>query len=260
MRNLPFHILWPGGNTTALVSELIAREAQPSIAKKIMQENPTIEQVGFFELPTTPGADARLQMMGGEFCGNATRAAAFYYIRSRGKDQSINTVEMEVSGLNKLLPVVTDSEQTKLQFSPDFFVKATETPDGLLVDLLGIRHLIIMSESSVSDSELINRYGVDVPALGLIKVKPVGDTLCIDPHVWVREIGSLVPETGCASGSAATAIAASIKSGKEGLFHIKQPSGEVYLVNLEYSKKVLVSITLTGIVKYLGEGSINIEY
>ena len=62
------------GNTTALVTK-IPRNKHVKIAKQILNKHENVEQVGFGETKKSK-ADIHLQMMGGEFCGNAVRAAA----------------------------------------------------------------------------------------------------------------------------------------------------------------------------------------
>jgi len=49
------------------------------INDKIMKLNPNIEQVGFVEINNKP----KLIMAGGEFCGNATRSAAYFYLKGK---------------------------------------------------------------------------------------------------------------------------------------------------------------------------------
>lgn len=70
-------ILYPGGNTTAIVEGIPSSQLERRrINDVIMKQYPKVEQVGFLDrsLP-------RLQMAGGEFCGNATRSAACLHPR-----------------------------------------------------------------------------------------------------------------------------------------------------------------------------------
>ena len=69
----------PGGNPTVLVLTKVLLQSQAHVAKRIMLLLPkTLEQVGFIEPAKDPAARFRLQMMGGEFCGNAARAAGAF--------------------------------------------------------------------------------------------------------------------------------------------------------------------------------------
>ena len=65
-----------------------------------MSLNPLVEQVGFVSQRSN-----RLEMAGGEFCGNATRCAAFYYLKGRpGK------IKINVSGVRQKLSAGIDQK------------------------------------------------------------------------------------------------------------------------------------------------------
>ena len=67
----------PGGNDTALVLKKgYTPKEKIAINNAILENDKTIEQVGFVDSNYEP----ELQMAGGEFCGNATRSAAYYYL------------------------------------------------------------------------------------------------------------------------------------------------------------------------------------
>ena len=63
------HYVDPAGNMTAIVRGEFDAEKRVELAKSIMQQEKA-EQVGFETAPVN-GGDCRLEMMGGEFCGNA---------------------------------------------------------------------------------------------------------------------------------------------------------------------------------------------
>lgn len=77
----------PAGNITILVDTPIEDEARPTIANQLMAYNHLhAEQVGFLSYPSNGSPreiPIRLTMMGGEFCGNATRSAASYAVYAR---------------------------------------------------------------------------------------------------------------------------------------------------------------------------------
>ncbi len=74
MQRLKYAKLIPGGNTTIIIFDQVPRKHQALLARTIMEQHSDCEQVGFVE-PASGNSKAicRLQMMGGEFCGNATR-------------------------------------------------------------------------------------------------------------------------------------------------------------------------------------------
>ena len=74
--------LSPTQNMTILVKTPVERENHLEVATKLMDyASVGAEQVGFIE---NGQGTIRLQMMAGEFCGNATRSAVFHYLD--GKD------------------------------------------------------------------------------------------------------------------------------------------------------------------------------
>lgn len=181
-QDIPYCILDPTGNITALVEGGVAVAAQPSVAARIMRLHPEVEQVGFIDMKDTAadssadssedtaedghrsaGVHASLRMAGGEFCGNASLcAAALYLLRKNSKQPGQHcapeTVVLRVSGAAQ--PV-----EVRLQAQPDgsFYAgirmpqarQITETTlsfDGILekaplVRMEGISHIIIESTS-----------------------------------------------------------------------------------------------------------------
>ena len=65
----------PAGNITAMVQSPIAPGDRVRVAKAILALG-RAEQVGFLTEPIL-GGDCRLEMMGGEFCGNAARSLGY---------------------------------------------------------------------------------------------------------------------------------------------------------------------------------------
>ena len=67
----------PAGNRTAIVRTPVPADQRAQIAAKILQINDLrAEQVGF-ETSALMGGIGRLEMMGGEFCGNAARSYGY---------------------------------------------------------------------------------------------------------------------------------------------------------------------------------------
>lgn len=103
LNNLDLTILNPGGNITALVEGIPdSRPLRKTINDEIMRAFPKVEQVGFLDRSIK-----RLEMAGGEFCGNATRCAA--YLLLGGKP---GRAELNVSGAgDKELRARIDSDK-----------------------------------------------------------------------------------------------------------------------------------------------------
>ena len=76
----------PAGNLTAIVLSPVAAQDRAKIAAEMMTRCPEgFEQVGFADETSLTGDLPTLCMMGGEFCGNATRAFACYAAKVRGR-------------------------------------------------------------------------------------------------------------------------------------------------------------------------------
>src|SRR4051812_12238872 len=96
-QTLQVAILRPGGNDTALIAGIPKKKMRRAINDAVMQKFLSIEQVGFYEFNFIKN-EARLEMAGGEFCGNATRSLA--YLLLNGK---IGEVKICVSGTKQIL-------------------------------------------------------------------------------------------------------------------------------------------------------------
>ena len=76
-------LLNPSGNITALVNNIrVPKEKYKEISGRIMENNRAVEQVGFLKI-LKPEYKFRLEMAGGEFCGNASRAVACYLYKEK---------------------------------------------------------------------------------------------------------------------------------------------------------------------------------
>lgn len=111
MKTLPFAKIIPGGNATILLPASAAPRAQlPAIAQQLMGENHIeAEQVGSLAFGSS-SALPHLQMMGGEFCVNATRACATLLAnagRLMTDERGCTTGHMSVSGSPEPILVAT---------------------------------------------------------------------------------------------------------------------------------------------------------
>ncbi len=88
----------PGGNKTALVIGTYYKEKK-DINDRILKLHKDVEQVGFISTK-----NCELIMAGGEFCGNATRCSASYYLKDKP-----GLIDIKVSGTSKILKAGIDS-------------------------------------------------------------------------------------------------------------------------------------------------------
>ena len=103
-------VLDPAGNVTAIVCSDVPAAERARIAAQILRlPELGIEQVAFLTAPRS-GGEIRLEMMGGEFCGNALRCAGFYQALRNGA-QGKSCVLAEISGADGVQPVMADTAE-----------------------------------------------------------------------------------------------------------------------------------------------------
>ncbi len=218
----------PAGNITLLVLDPVEREERAAAASRLMADPQWgAEQVGFL-CPPQLGGEGRLEMAGGEFCGNAARAFGLLLARRRGCG---GTVLLEISGAQRPITAQVDLEAgtARAEMPLPREERGVEV-DGrpcVLVDLGGIVHLVAEgvppSQAFFERAESLLGTFRDAGACGVIFLE--GKRLT--PLVKVPEAGTLVWEGSCGSGSLAAAVYQS--RGREGSFtaDYAQPAGTV---------------------------------
>ena len=198
------------------------------------------EQVGFLDLEADP---VRLDMMGGEFCGNACRAAAAVMAREGvglariGEDLR---GELRVSGVDRpvALRVAVERDECWVQMPlPEASATGgndwiSELEPGLgLVRLPGITHLCLDEEMhpfaedfEEASAALRAKFDLDEEAVGCIWYR-TSPACAIKPVVWVRSTASTHYETGCGSGSLALALWLERGKNLPTDLRVQQPSG-----------------------------------
>ena len=201
-------VLDPAGNVTAIVCSDVPAAERARVAAQILRlPELGIEQVAFLTAPRS-GGEIRLEMMGGEFCGNALRCAGFYQALRTGA-QGNSCVFAEISGADGVQPVMADTaEGTASTVMP---LPLSVQPAGWAdvqaarVTFAGITHFVI--DCAQPDETLVQRAIAAAPeasAVGAIFLDRAHGS--IKPVVFVRETASCVAENSCASGSVATAV------------------------------------------------------
>ena len=201
-------VLDPAGNVTAIVCSDVPAAERARVAAQILRlPELGIEQVAFLTAPRS-GGEIRLEMMGGEFCGNALRCAGFYQALRNG-EQGKSCVLAEISGADGVQPVVADTaEGTASTVMPlPRAVQPADWPDvqAVRVTFDGITHFVI--DCAQPDETLVQRAIAAAPeasAVGAIFLDRAHGS--IKPVVFVRETASCVAENSCASGSVAAAV------------------------------------------------------
>ena len=220
----------PAGNITVFVPDEVPKERHGEIAKAILSlEALKAEQVAF-RCRGAGGEMNRIEMSGGEFCGNASRAFGMLLAKERGLTGQCR-VEIEISGCNAPVSVEVDTDaQTASAEMPLPVYVGRRCVDGLtgtLVHLGGIALLVADVEPDRSFFDRAERVFAEFPALEAYGVVFLTKDGRMTPLIRVPAADSLVWEGSCGSGSIACAIAES--EGTEGEFTKEyiQPAGTI---------------------------------
>ena len=158
-----YTVLDPAKNITIIVHTSINKKDRRMVADKLMQKEPSAEQVGFLEGNV-------LDMAGGEFCGNAVRCAA------------------TVSGESKIICAGQE-------------INCDDTAAYIPKDLAGINHYIFTSTMPKEDAERQIKEKACGSATGFMFLDQ--ENMKLVPLVYVPEADTLYWENSCASGSVA---------------------------------------------------------
>ncbi len=269
----------PAGNTTIFIIDYLPRKFHQIIAGELMKHSSICaEQVGYIEKPDADSALIRLQMMGGEFCGNATRALAAYLVDTNyaGVGEGIKhgqsvKLPMEVSGYDGILEATVCKKEQLNQLwaetiipSPRQVLLNTLKINGQelivpIVDLPGIKHVILKGVKPAESVywEILEQIG-EPEALGIMFLDQ--DNHFMVPLVGVTAANSLVWESSCGSGTVATAAVLADESNKSiNNLTIKQPGGEV-TVDLKFEDNNFTDAKIKGPVEFVAEGHVIVSF
>lgn len=261
----------PSQNMTILVESAVPRAEHKQVATSLMAyESVYAEQVGFMEPATLPGAWARLQMAGGEFCGNASLSAAAVLAWKRklplGERQSI---PLETSGADEVLSCEVTVHEGSFYVSMDIPSPASVSAATLQLDnvdyaativrLQGITHMVLDAASIAEELSTFAPRAMaawsprwDDDACGLILY--CKETQSSTPLVYVKSISSLVWERGCGSGTAAIgAHLARLANGAVSA-DISQPGG-IISVRAMWSENRISSLSIATDVRIAAHGT-----
>ncbi len=223
----------PSGNITLFVLDPVAEAERAAVAARLMaRRDLAAEQVGFV-CPPRMGGDGRMEMMGGEFCGNAARAYGMLLARERGVSGKARFL-VETSGCDQIVAVDADvsAGTARAELPLPRFVRRAKTAElrGTLVHLGGIAHLVVNAppdEALFACAEAIFAREPECAGLDACGVIFLHDGR-MTPLVKVAATGTLVWEGSCGSGTLAAALAGSADM-TDGVFACDyvQPRGTV---------------------------------
>ncbi len=237
----------PAGNITAFVLTPVPHSEWVSVGRAIMEQaDSTIEQVGFISFDEG-GNPARMDMMGGEFCGNATRSFGLYSAMKRGAKRPTSQT-VSVSGASEPMTVYVDPQRGEASvFLPPVHDVLTYTVDGIsgkLVQMEGIHHFIVTvpeSRGFVDQALEAMMRNDSSDAYGVLFLNE--KTHVMIPYVYVTKADTLYREGSCGSGS--FAVASAYAEDLNLLSHpvaLKQPHGTIQLSAKKEGESIRCSI------------------
>ncbi len=260
METIHYVLADPSGNTTILVLDEIPTDAHAALASKLLDPHCVgAEQVAYVSRPEN--ATVRIDMMGGEFCGNASRSAAAYLLSLTGEER--HDYDVSCSGCDTILHAsvsrkddeyeafITMPKPTSMDMIP--ITVGEDEKRFYRVELPGITHYVhVMPSLKDADKESLwqavyncatlepcSAFGMD-----LVDRK----TLSMIPAVYVPKTDTLYWEQSCGSGSAATAAALAKLSGHDISCEIRQPGGYI-TIEATCSDDAIKVIRIGGFVK-----------
>lgn len=256
-------IAYPSGNTTAIVFDQLSYVDRKTLNESVMSawksqspSQPEIEQCCFVTLPRDPEAVARVEMFGGEFCGNAARSVA--WMVTKGKNY---TGLIEVSGVERPLEFRVNEGEVKVEMPlPKDKTLVQQVAEGSLVQLDGISQLVVTQRSDEqTPRDLLtallksDKYGLaSQPAVGVSYYDQTSGKA--EFCVWVKDLDTIFDETACGSGTSAIGVALADETGQSVNMNVIQPSGETIRTEASYTKGRVNKSFIAGEVAVLYDG------
>ena len=218
---ISYIIFNPAGNITALVlGDNYTAEEKRLINDEIMRKEIDVEQVGFLSKK-----ENRLTMAGGEFCGNASRCAALYYIGEK------RNIELKINN-NKINAGINEKFEVWCEIPIENYNIENITENIYKVILKGITILVVAESNKYKDFKecaikLIKKYNLEDDAIGVMFVEKIKEIIKIYPIVWVKKIDTLFFENACGSGTIAVTMLESWLKNSSSKYKVLQPSGEI---------------------------------
>ena len=231
--DLSYILADPSGNTTAFVLSPVDPGQYGPVARSVM-EALSAEQVAFVH-------DGRMDMMGGEFCGNASRSFALWQALHTGDGRTLlpfsgeSEQTVQVSGSPQPLKVTVRGTNDRLCAAigmplPRRVLPLEQSPLGrcTLVEYPGISH-ILLEDYAPQDTDVANaktllaQRSAESGCFGLLYLS--GNRM--RPLVYVRDTDTLIWESSCASGTCAVAAALALRQKQTLSLELFQPGGSL---------------------------------
>ena len=224
----------PAGNITAVVLDPVEPALRPALSRAIMDQG-RAEQVGFAVAPRQ-GGHCRLEMMGGEFCGNAVRSYGLLWAMEQGTNQAL----VEISGASAPVPVTADpaagTAYADMPLPLELRWLEVLGEQYPLVMCQGICHLLALDRAPdpaflAAARPLLCDLGQE--AWGVMFLEGQHMT----PVVYVTSTDSLVWESSCGSGSVACGWYLAQTAGTSQT-RFQEPGGEILVTAVRREGKI----------------------
>lgn len=271
---LQFVKVSPNENMTLLIESPVPRSQHLAVAKALIAYGSVYaEQAGYIEEPENKDACARLQMMAGEFCGNATLSlGAYLFSKEHPETGAEKNFLLEVSGADNLINCHMKKEADGYLGQLSMPLPTKITPEAYVLDgvsyeletvyLPGITHIIVpkalWGEKAREKAEHAAKAWesqISDEAFGILLLDE--GELTLEPLVAVKN-ASLVWERGCGSGTTALGAALATKKQDSLSLGLKQPGG-VMTIDADWKDGGLLSLTLRVHVKIAAIGTAYLE-
>lgn len=265
----------PTQNMTLLVRTDHAFEHYSDIASSLMSyDHVHAEQVGFIKQPRRPEAVARLEMAGGEFCGNACMALAAHIASEAGleKQASMN-IKLDVSGTEDLISCQVKRRELRYDCRvtmpvPDQIERRKITFEGMELEMVIVRYAefihIVIEVQDFDDlmkrraEHLARLLGLTMgdKMIGVLLYHPAAKEMA--PLIYVPQLDSLIWERGCGSGTASVGAYQAWLKQSEVTQLVKQPGGTIK-VTAQWGAQGVKAITIEGTVGIVAYGTAFID-
>lgn len=253
----------PAGNITLYVLDPVAPALRPKVTAHLLGiKQFKAEQLAYC-CPPTMGGQGRIEMAGGEFCGNATRAFAMVMQQEMGVP-SPSAMSLEVSGCDHLVTAFSDltagTAESEMPLPRSVRTVQAGGQSGVLVDLQGIAHLVVEQvEPSLDFFQTVEPIFQEIPGLEAYGVMFLNRPASrVTPLVKVPSANTLVWEGSCGSGSVASAIACTFGA-PDGQYaqDLIQPAG-VIRVKLTLDQGQVTQVSIGGPVRLDAPVTVNV--
>ncbi len=209
----------PAENTTIFVISPVEKEKRAETAKKLMSYGSVqAEQVGFITRNPAEGIDGHVEMMGGEFCANASRSLAAYLAFCGQMPQEDGFYRITCSGCETIMLASVEKSEIPSVMKAEIRIPLPRAIDPIALDVdgqpavfyrtafAGITHYVLPNgggKCCESCWQAVKKWADEdsYDALGMIAFDL--DTEQMKAAVYVKETDTLYWERSCGSGTAA---------------------------------------------------------